>query len=97
MPSYWGELPGQSQPARGPGDLIPGVGEMRAVEVKEPPLHQPSAVHKPPFTELPPEQCNLTIHTIQLAQHVRRLRSMLQLVQAQQATQDGTVSALFIS
>ncbi|XP_078686244.1 STAGA complex 65 subunit gamma-like isoform X5 [Branchiostoma floridae x Branchiostoma belcheri] len=91
MPSYWGELPGQSQPARGPGDLMPGVGEMRAVEVKEPPLHQPSAVHKPPFTELPPEQCNLTIHTIQLAQHVRRLRSMLQLVQAQQATQDATI------
>nr|XP_033792751.1 STAGA complex 65 subunit gamma [Geotrypetes seraphini]XP_033792752.1 STAGA complex 65 subunit gamma [Geotrypetes seraphini]XP_033792754.1 STAGA complex 65 subunit gamma [Geotrypetes seraphini]XP_033792755.1 STAGA complex 65 subunit gamma [Geotrypetes seraphini] len=84
MMKYWGEIPvSSSQTSRSSFELL--QREFRTVEVQDPPLHQPSA-HKPrPTTmlDIPSEPCSLTIHTIQLIQHIRRLRSLIAATQAQ--------------
>ncbi|CAH2256177.1 Hypothetical predicted protein [Pelobates cultripes] len=78
MMRYWGEIPDSSgQASRSSFDLL--QREFRTVEMQEPPLHQPSA-NKPRTTtmlDIPSEPCSLTIHTIQLIQHNRRLRSLI--------------------
>ncbi|XP_028928002.1 STAGA complex 65 subunit gamma [Ornithorhynchus anatinus] len=88
MLRYWGEIPGSSTQAnRGSFDLLPR--ELRPVEVQDPPLHQPSARRPRPPTmlDVPSEPCSLTIHTIQLIQHSRRLRGLIAAAQAQQPQQ----------
>ncbi|XP_037097910.1 STAGA complex 65 subunit gamma [Syngnathus acus] len=85
MMRYWGEIPG---PAGGPAsrssfDLL--QREFRSVEMQDPPLHQPSAQRPRPTTmlDVPSEPCSLTIHTVQLCQHARRLRGLLAASQGQ--------------
>ncbi|XP_038607839.1 STAGA complex 65 subunit gamma [Tachyglossus aculeatus] len=78
MLRYWGEIPVSSAQAnRGSFDLLPR--DFRPVEVQDPPLHQPSARRPRPPTmlDVPSEPCSLTIHTIQLIQHGRRLRGLI--------------------
>ncbi|XP_076155513.1 STAGA complex 65 subunit gamma [Alosa pseudoharengus] len=78
MMRYWGEIPAVSAPpGRSSFDLL--QREFRQVEMQDPPLHQPSAPRPRPTTmlDVPSEPCSLTIHTVQLCQHVRRLRSLL--------------------
>lgn len=80
----WGEIPvSSSQANRSSFDLL--QREFRTVEVQDPPLHQPSANKPRPTTmlDIPSEPCSLTIHTIQLIQHNRRLRSLITLAQTQ--------------
>ena len=76
---YWGEIPGPAgaPPSRSSFDLL--QREFRSVEMQDPPLHQPSAQRPRPTTmlDIPSEPCSLTIHTVQLCQHVRRLRALL--------------------
>uniref|UniRef100_A0A8P0SQ97 SPT7 like, STAGA complex subunit gamma n=2 Tax=Canis lupus familiaris TaxID=9615 RepID=A0A8P0SQ97_CANLF len=88
MLRYWGEIPiSSSQTNRSSFDLLPR--EFRLVEVHDPPLHQPSANKpKPPtMLDIPSEPCSLTIHTIQLIQHNRRLRNLIATAQAQSQQQ----------
>ncbi|XP_036922569.1 STAGA complex 65 subunit gamma [Sturnira hondurensis] len=88
MLRYWGEIPiSSSQTNRSSFDLLPR--EFRLVEVHDPPLHQPSANKpKPPtMLDVPSEPCSLTIHTIQLIQHNRRLRNLIATAQAQNQQQ----------
>eukprot|EP00062_Callorhinchus_milii_P023622 gi/632982666/ref/XP_007908261.1/ PREDICTED: STAGA complex 65 subunit gamma [Callorhinchus milii] len=85
MMKYWGEIPVSSnQPSRSSFDLL--QREFRTVEVQDPPLHQPSANKPRPTTmlDVPSEPCGLTIHTIQLMQYNRRLRSLIATAQSQQ-------------
>jgi len=76
---YWGEIPGPAgaSPSRSSFDLL--QREFRTVEMQDPPLHQPSAQRPRPTTmlDIPSEPCSLTIHTVQLCQHARRLRGLL--------------------
>uniref|UniRef100_A0A8C6V7L3 STAGA complex 65 subunit gamma n=1 Tax=Neogobius melanostomus TaxID=47308 RepID=A0A8C6V7L3_9GOBI len=85
MMRYWGEIPGPAgaPPSRSSFDLL--QREFRSVEMQDPPLHQPSAQRPRPTTmlDIPSEPCSLTIHTVQLCQHTRRLRALLALAQAQ--------------
>ncbi|XP_033000489.1 STAGA complex 65 subunit gamma [Lacerta agilis] len=84
MLRYWGEIPvSSSQANRSSFDLL--QREFRTVEVQDPLLHQPSANKPKPTTmlDIPSEPCSLTIHTIQLMQHNRRLRSLIALAQSQ--------------
>ncbi|XP_071995846.1 STAGA complex 65 subunit gamma [Engystomops pustulosus] len=78
MMRYWGEIPVPAgQASRNSFDLL--QREFRTVEMQEPPLHQPSA-HRPRATtmlDIPSEPCSLTIHTIQLLQHNRKMRSLI--------------------
>ncbi|KAI1240641.1 STAGA complex 65 subunit gamma, partial [Lamprotornis superbus] len=88
MLRYWGEIPvSSSQANRSSFDLL--QREFRTVEVQDPPLHQPSANKPRPTTmlDIPSEPCSLTIHTIQLIQHNRRLRSLIAAAQAQNQQQ----------
>ncbi|KFR08793.1 STAGA complex 65 subunit gamma, partial [Nipponia nippon] len=88
MLRYWGEIPVSSNQAnRSSFDLL--QREFRTVEVQDPPLHQPSANKPRPTTmlDIPSEPCSLTIHTIQLIQHNRRLRSLITMAQAQNQQQ----------
>ncbi|KAI1895170.1 hypothetical protein AGOR_G00103540 [Albula goreensis] len=90
MMRYWGEIPVQAAPAsRSSFDLL--QREFRSVEMQDPPLHQPSAHRPRPTTmlDIPSEPCCLTIHTVQLCQHARRLRALLAAAQGQPAA-DGT-------
>lgn len=94
MLRYWGEIPIPSgQTNRSSFDLLPR--EFRLVEVHDPPLHQPSASKpKPPtMLDIPSEPCSLTIHTIQLIQHNRRLRSLIATAQTQNQQQTHGVKA----
>ncbi|KAJ3613524.1 hypothetical protein NHX12_019771 [Muraenolepis orangiensis] len=79
MIRYWGEIPGPAgaPPSRSSFELL--QREFRSVEVQDPPLHQPSAHRPRPTTmlDIPSEPCSLTIHTVQLCQHARRLRGLL--------------------
>ncbi|XP_057715150.1 STAGA complex 65 subunit gamma [Corythoichthys intestinalis] len=88
MMRYWGEIPGPAGPpaSRGSFDLL--QREFRSVEMQDPPLHQPSAQRPRPTTmlDIPSEPCSLTIHTVQLCQHVRRLRGLLAAAQGQGPT-----------
>nr|XP_015830924.2 STAGA complex 65 subunit gamma [Nothobranchius furzeri]XP_054586172.1 STAGA complex 65 subunit gamma [Nothobranchius furzeri]XP_054586173.1 STAGA complex 65 subunit gamma [Nothobranchius furzeri] len=85
MMQYWGEIPGPSgaPPSRSSFDLL--QREFRSVEMQDPPLHQPSAQRPRPTTmlDIPSEPCSLTIHTVQLCQHARRLRALLAAAQGQ--------------
>ncbi|CAI9608397.1 unnamed protein product [Staurois parvus] len=84
MMRYWGEIPVASgQASRSSFDLL--QREFRTVEMQEPPLHQPSANRPRPTTmlDIPSEPCSLTIHTIQLIQHNRKLRSLIASTQGQ--------------
>lgn len=85
MMRYWGEIPGPAgaPPSRSSFDLL--QREFRSVEVQDPPLHQPSAQRPRPTTmlDIPSEPCSLTIHTVQLCQHARRLRGLLAAAQSQ--------------
>ncbi|NP_001089724.1 SPT7 like, STAGA complex gamma subunit isoform X1 [Xenopus laevis] len=88
MMRYWGEIPVASgQTNRSSFDLL--QREFRTVEMQEPPLHQPSANKPRPTTmlDIPSEPCSLTIHTIQLIQHNRRLRGLITSAQAQNQQQ----------
>lgn len=90
MMRYWGEIPGPAgaPPSRSSSfDLL--QREFRSVEVQDPPLHQPSAQRPRPTTmlDIPSEPCSRTIHTVQLCQHVRRLRALLAAAQNQNQNQ----------
>ncbi|MBN3274014.1 ST65G protein, partial [Polyodon spathula] len=90
MMRYWGEIPVSAVPSsRSSFDLL--QREFRSVEVQDPPLHQPSAHRPRPTTmfDVPSEPCSLTIHTVQLNQHVRRLRRLLATAQGQPQTEGG--------
>lgn len=99
MLRYWGEIPAVSAPpGRSSFDLL--QREFRQVEMQDPPLHQPSAPRPRPTTmlDVPSEPCSLTIHTVQLCQHVRRLRSLLAAAQQGQqplASSTGDVQSNF--
>lgn len=84
MMQYWGEIPVPAgQASRNSFDLL--QREFRTVEMQEPPLHQPSA-NRPRATtmlDIPSEPCSLTIHTIQLIQHNRKLRGLIAATQTQ--------------
>ncbi|KAF7704679.1 STAGA complex 65 subunit gamma [Silurus meridionalis] len=92
MMRYWGELPvASAPPGRSSFDLL--QREFRQVEMQDPPLHQPSARRPRPTTmlDVPSEPCSLTIHTVQLCQHARRLRSLITAAQiGQQPTAAGS-------
>lgn len=91
---YWGEIPGPAgaPPNRSSFDLL--QREFRSVEMQDPPLHQPSAQRPRPTTmlDVPSEPCSLTIHTVQLCQHARRLRGLLASAQAQSSTSSEGVA-----
>ncbi|XP_026857241.2 STAGA complex 65 subunit gamma [Electrophorus electricus] len=94
MMRYWGELPVASvPPGRSSFDLL--QREFRQVEMQDPPLHQPSAQRPRPTTmlDVPSEPCSLTIHTVQLSQHARRLRSLLAAAQLGQQPVTGLSDA----
>ncbi|XP_067883876.1 STAGA complex 65 subunit gamma [Heterodontus francisci] len=94
MIKYWGEIPVSStQPSRSSFDLL--QREFRTVEIQDPPLHQPSADRPRPTTmlDVPSEPCGLTVHTIQLLQYNRRLRSLVAAAQAQGQPQLDGVKA----
>ncbi|XP_052475877.1 STAGA complex 65 subunit gamma-like [Carassius gibelio] len=77
MMRYWGELPVASAPSgRCSFDVL--QREFCHMEMQDPPLHQPSAQRPHPTTmlDIPSEPCSLTIHTVQLSQHSRRLRGL---------------------
>lgn len=85
MMRYWGELPvASAPPGRSSFDLL--QREFRQVEMQDPPLHQPSARRPRPTTmlDIPSEPCSLTIHTVQLCQHARRLRNLITTAQLSQ-------------
>ncbi|XP_062863453.1 STAGA complex 65 subunit gamma isoform X2 [Trichomycterus rosablanca] len=87
MMRYWGELPvASAPPGRSSFDLL--QREFRQVEMQDPPLHQPSARRPRPTTmlDVPSEPCSLTIHTVQLSQHARRLRNLITAAQPGQQT-----------
>ncbi|XP_063080030.1 STAGA complex 65 subunit gamma [Engraulis encrasicolus] len=89
---YWGEIPAvTASPGRSSFDLL--QREFRQVEMQDPPLHQPSAPRPRPTTmlDIPSEPCGHTIHTVQLCQHARRLRSLL--ATAQQGQQQPPLAA----
>ncbi|TSM77417.1 STAGA complex 65 subunit gamma [Bagarius yarrelli] len=92
MMHYWGEIPvASAPPGRSSFDLL--QREFRQVEMQDPPLHQPSARRPRPTTmlDIPSEPCSLTIHTVQLCQHARRLRSLITAAQlGQQAPGVGS-------
>ncbi|KAF3844592.1 hypothetical protein F7725_007755 [Dissostichus mawsoni] len=94
MMRYWGEIPGPAgaPPSRSSFDLL--QREFRSVEMQDPPLHQPSAQRPRPTTmlDIPSEPCSLTIHTVQLCQHTRRLRGLLSAAQAQGQGQGSATS-----
>ncbi|TKS86265.1 STAGA complex 65 subunit gamma SPTF-associated factor 65 gamma [Collichthys lucidus] len=94
MMRYWGEIPGPAgaPPSRSSFDLL--QREFRSVEMQDPPLHQPSAQRPRPTTmlDIPSEPCSLTIHTVQLCQHTRRLRGLLAAAQAQAQGQSSASS-----
>ncbi|XP_061700086.1 STAGA complex 65 subunit gamma isoform X2 [Syngnathoides biaculeatus] len=85
---YWGEIPGPpgAPASRSSFDLL--QREFRSVEMQDPPLHQPSAQRPRPTTmlDIPSEPCSLTIHTVQLCHHARRLRGLLAAAQGQGST-----------
>ncbi|XP_073725588.1 STAGA complex 65 subunit gamma-like [Misgurnus anguillicaudatus] len=85
MMRYWGELPvASASSGRSSFDLL--QREFRQVEMQDPPLHQPSAQRPRPTTmlDIPSEPCSLTIHTVQLTQHARRLRGLIAAAQQSQ-------------
>lgn len=87
---YWGELPVASGASgRSSFDLL--QREFRQVEMQDPPLHQPSAQRPRPTTmlDIPSEPCSLTIHTVQLSQHARRLRELIAAAQQGQQPQSN--------
>lgn len=94
MMRYWGEIPGPAgvPPSRSSFDLL--QREFRSVEMQDPPLHQPSAQRPRPTTmlDIPSEPCSLTIHTVQLCQHARRLRTLLAGAQSQAQGQTSVSS-----
>lgn len=94
MMRYWGEIPGPAgvPPSRSSFDLL--QREFRSVEMQDPPLHQPSAQRPRPTTmlDIPSEPCSLTIHTVQLCQHARRLRGLLAAAQVQAQGQSSVSS-----
>lgn len=94
MMRYWGEIPGPAgvPPSRSSFDLL--QREFRSVEMQDPPLHQPSAQRPRPTTmlDIPSEPCSLTIHTVQLCQHARRLRGLLAAAQVQAQGQSSASS-----
>lgn len=94
MMRYWGEIPGPAgvPPSRSSFDLL--QREFRSVEMQDPPLHQPSAQRPRPTTmlDIPSEPCSLTIHTVQLCQHTRRLRTLLAAAQSQTQGQSSASS-----
>lgn len=94
MMRYWGEIPGPAgvPPSRSSFDLL--QREFRSVEMQDPPLHQPSAQRPRPTTmlDIPSEPCSLTIHTVQLCQHARRLRALLAAAQVQAQGQTSASS-----
>ncbi|KAM9317254.1 STAGA complex 65 subunit gamma [Gastrophryne carolinensis] len=95
MMRYWGEIPVASgaQASRSSFDLL--QREFRTVEMQEPPLHQPSANKPRPTTmlDVPSEPCSLTIHTIQLTQHNRKLHGLIAAAQAQNQQQAEGIKA----
>ncbi|XP_012693574.1 STAGA complex 65 subunit gamma [Clupea harengus] len=96
MMRYWGEIPAVSAPpGRSSFDLL--QREFRQVEMQDPPLHQPSAPRPRPTTmlDVPSEPCSLTIHTVQLCQHVRRLRSLVAAAQQPLASSTTDVQNTF--
>lgn len=97
MTSHWGEIP--SAPDSDP-DIAAiereQMTKLRPMEVEGPRLHQPSSRHYPPTNEpLPAEKFQIdpiVLHTIQLLQHARRLRTLIyNLQQHQQQLQQDKI------
>lgn len=98
MTTHWGEIPAVAE-------TDPGIAaiereqmmKLRPMEVEGPRLHQPSSRHYPPTNEpLPADKFQidpLVLHTIQLLQHARRLRTLIHNLQQhqQQLQQDKII------
>ncbi|XP_060603179.1 STAGA complex 65 subunit gamma-like isoform X2 [Ruditapes philippinarum] len=97
MTSHWGEIPivQESDPATAAIEREQ-MTKLRPMELEGPRLHQPSSRHYPPTNEpLPAEKFQIdpiVLHTIQLLQHARRLRSLKNnLLQHQQQLQQDKI------
>ncbi|XP_064637438.1 STAGA complex 65 subunit gamma-like [Lineus longissimus] len=85
---HWGDMPIVPDTESGIAALErEHMIKPRPMEVEGPRLHQPSSRHYPPSVEpLPPERFAvdpLTLHTIQLVQHAKRLRQLIYMAQQQ--------------
>ncbi|XP_041359645.1 STAGA complex 65 subunit gamma-like [Gigantopelta aegis] len=89
MSVLWGEIPAVPETDSG---LVAVEREQlvrpRPMEVEGPRLHQPSSRHYPPTNEhLPSEHFQIdpiTLHTIRLIQHTKKMRQLINSVQQQQ-------------
>ncbi|KAL4230803.1 histone H3 acetylation [Mactra antiquata] len=89
MTSHWGEIPDIPDTDVNVAVIDrEQIEKLRTVEIEGPRLHQPSSRHYPPTNEaLPAEKFQidpLVLHTIQLLQHARRLRSLIHTIHQHQ-------------
>lgn len=82
MSSHWGEIPVIPEADSGIAAIErEQMTKLRPMDIEGPRLHQPSSRHYPPTTEsLPAEKFQidpLTLHTIRLIQHAKKLRSLI--------------------
>ncbi|XP_048243759.1 STAGA complex 65 subunit gamma-like isoform X1 [Haliotis cracherodii] len=89
MNTHWGEIP--SVPEADSGIIALEREQMtkpRSMEVEGPRLHQPSSRHYPPSNDpLPADHFQMdpvTLHTIQLIHHAKKMRPLIHSVQQQQ-------------
>ncbi|XP_070543161.1 STAGA complex 65 subunit gamma-like [Ptychodera flava] len=90
MTSRWGDLPGPSSPAVSVVEVELPFVQPQPMEIEAPRLHQPSQ-QRSTVTQLPAELCQqdpISIHTIQLLKHNRKVRSMISLAQQHHHQQD---------
>ncbi|XP_077989180.1 STAGA complex 65 subunit gamma-like [Glandiceps talaboti] len=86
MASRWGDLPGSPSQSM---SVVPVEVELpfvqpQPVDIEGPRIHQPSQQQKTTATPLPAELCRqdaISINTIQLLKHNRRVRSMIAMAQ----------------
>ncbi|KAL5011540.1 hypothetical protein ScPMuIL_010091 [Solemya velum] len=87
--ALWGEMPVIPDTDSGIAAIErEQITKPRAMEVEGPRLHQPSSRHFPPSNDsLPAEKFQIdeiTLHTIRLVQHSKKMKSLMQFVQQQQ-------------
>ncbi|XP_077867588.1 STAGA complex 65 subunit gamma-like [Saccoglossus kowalevskii] len=101
MSVRWGDLPGPSEATHSMTGMdveLPFV-HPQPIEIEGPRLHQPSQQHKPSVTQIPAELCRpdpISIHTIQLLKHNRRLRSMISVAQQHQQDSNTVFWVMFV-
>lgn len=94
MSSHWGEIPVTPDTESGIAAIErEQMTKLRPMDIEGPKLHQPSSRHYPATTEsLPAEKFQidpLTLHTIRLIQHAKKLRSLINNITQQHQLQQS--------